>query len=110
MRPPSRRGPISRTIVSTSGSSGTLDLAPRDVAPPGPALEGNPICGAAACLRGERHRLPDTGDVQHAATGAAEFSLIVAVGAGVKNEDVLPQLRVVGQPDRDPLFRIVGIP
>src|SRR5882762_7231866 len=91
MRHPSRRGAISRTIVSTSGSSGTLDLAPGDVAPPGLALEGDALHCAAARLRGERHGGAETGHAQHAATGGTQPSLIVAVRARVKNDHVVAE-------------------
>src|SRR6266498_3077070 len=88
MRHPSSRGAISRTIVSTSGSSGTLDLAPGDVAPPGLALERNPLGPAAARLRGERHGVAKAGHTQHTAARGPQFALVVAVGAGVKDDHV----------------------
>src|SRR2546425_3862363 len=84
MRHPSRRGAISRTIVSTSGSSGTLDLTPGDIAAPGHALEGDALGGATARLRGDRHGRTETGHAQHAAAGGPQFPLAVAVGARVK--------------------------
>src|SRR5580765_2146263 len=86
MRHPSSRGAISRTIVSTSGSSGTVDLAPGDVAPPGLALERNPLGAAAARLRRVRHGIAQTGYTQHAAARGPQFALVIAVGAGVKDD------------------------
>src|SRR6058998_3178964 len=78
MRHPSSRGAISRTIVSTSGSSGTLDLPPGDVAPPGLAFERNPLgCGATG-LRGERHACPQAGDAQDATAIGAQSPLVIA--------------------------------
>src|SRR5690349_9230287 len=85
MRHPSSRGAMPRTIVSTSGSSGTLDLAPGDVAPPGLALERNPLGAAAARLRRARHGVAKTGHTQHAAARGPQSALVVAVGPGVKN-------------------------
>src|SRR6266446_1093952 len=110
MRHPSSPGAMSRTIVSTSGSSGTLDLAPGDVTPPGLALERDPLGPAAARLRRERHGLAQAGHTQHAATRGAQSALVVAVGAGVKHDHVVTEVRRLRQPDRDSLFRIVGIP
>src|SRR5215472_2937519 len=72
IRQPSRRGAISRTIVSTSGSSGTLDLTPGDVAPPRLAFERNLVGGAATRARGDRHGRPQTGNAQHAASGRSQ--------------------------------------
>src|SRR6267378_3855608 len=115
MRHPSRRGAISRTIVSTSGSSGTLDLAPSDVAPPGLALEGDALGRAPARLRGERHRGPKTSHTEHAATGRTQSPLVVTVRARVKDDHVVApprrarEVRRVGKPDRRACFRIVGV-
>src|SRR5437762_3274013 len=116
IRDPSRRGAISRIIVSTSGSSGTpspvllpADLPPGDVAPPGLALEGNALGPATARLRGDRHRGSEPGHTQHPAAGGTQSPLVVAVGAGVKHDHVVAQLLGVRKPDRDAFFRIVGI-
>src|SRR2546425_6650403 len=109
MRHPSRRGAISRTIVSTSGSSGTLDLPPRDIAPPGLAFERNPLGGGTTGPRGEHHRGAETRDAQDAPPIGAQPPLIVTEGAGVKDDHVLAQLRCVREPYGDALFRIVGI-
>src|SRR6267143_4379525 len=110
IRHPSRRGAISRTVVSTSGSSGTLDLTPGDVAAPGLALEGDALRCAAARLRGKRHGGAETSDTQHAATGGTQSSFIVAIRACVKDDDVVSEVRRVWKPDRRAFFRIVGIP
>src|SRR6266849_5890240 len=92
MRHPSRRGAISRTIVSTSGSSGTLDLTPGDVASPGLALERNTLGAGPTGLRGEGHRRAETGDAQNAPPIRAQPPLIVAQRAGVKDDHILAQL------------------
>src|SRR5207302_7612398 len=110
MRHPSRRGAISRTIVSTSGSSGTLDLAPGDVAPPGLALEGDALGCAAARLGGERHGGAETSHTQHAAAGGTQSFFVVAVGAGVKDDHGVSEVRGVRKRDRRAFFGIVGIP
>src|SRR2546426_5772417 len=73
MRNPSSRGASSRTIVSTSGSSGTLDLAPGDIAPPGFALEGNPLRPRAARSRGQRDVRAQTRDVQRSEEHTSEL-------------------------------------
>src|SRR2546425_978499 len=109
MRHPSRRGAISRTIVSTSGSSGTLDLAPGDVAPPGLALEGDALGCAPARLCGERHGGTKTSHTQHTATGGPQSSLVVAIRARVKDDHVVAEVRLVRKPDRRAFFWIVGI-
>src|SRR3989475_12828733 len=87
LRHPSRRGAISRTIVSTSGSSGTLDLAPGDVAPPGLAFERNPLGAGTTGLRGDRHRRAETGDAQDAPPIGAQPPLNVAGCGGVRNDE-----------------------
>src|SRR5438552_2645209 len=92
MRHPSRRGAISRTIVSTSGSSGTLDLAPGDVAPPGLAFERNPLGAGTTGLRGDRHRRAETGDAQDSPPIGAQPPPIVAECAGVKDDHTLARL------------------
>src|SRR4029077_9758924 len=109
MRHPSRRGAISRTIVSTSGSSGTLDLTPGDVASPGLAFERNPLGAAATGLRGERHRSAETGDAQDAPPIGAQPPLIVAECAGVKDDHTLAQFFGIREPDGDALLRFLGI-
>src|SRR5258706_1218557 len=110
IRDPSRRGAISRTIVSTSGSSGTSDLPPGDVAPPGLALEGNALGPVTARLRGDRHRGSESGHTQHPAAGGTQSPLVVPVRAGVKNDHIVAEVLRVWKPDRDAFFRIVGIP
>src|SRR5260370_34214049 len=101
MRHPSRRGAISRTIVSTSGSSGTPDLAPGDVAPPGLALEGDALGPVTARLCGDRHRGSEPGHIQHPAASGTPPPLVVPVGAGVKKDNVLPQVLGVRKPVAD---------
>src|SRR6266478_1796983 len=110
MRDPSRRGAISRTIVSTSGSSGTLDLAPGDVAPPGLALKGDALGCATARLRGECHGRTESGHTQHTATGGPQSSFVIAIRARVKDDHIVAEVQRVREPDRGAFFRIVGIP
>src|SRR6266446_8307813 len=106
MRHPSSRGAISRTIVSTSGSSGTppppppADLAPGDIAPPRLALKRDAFGDGPARLRGDRHGGAKTGHTEHAATGCPQSSLVVPVRAGVKDDHVVPEVGRVGKPDR----------
>src|SRR6185369_1861072 len=92
MRDPASCGAISRTIVSTSGSSGTLDLAPGDVAPPGLSLEGDALGAGTARLGRDRHSRSEPGHTQHAAAGGTQFPLVVPVGAGVKNDHVVAEV------------------
>src|SRR5207249_5435079 len=110
MRHPSSPGAISRTIVSTSGSSGTLDLAPGDVAPPGLALKGDALGCATARLRGECHGRTETRHAQHTATGGPQSSFVIAIRARVKDDHIVSEVRRVREPDRRAFFRIVGIP
>src|SRR5213593_3602843 len=100
MRHPSSPGAISRTIVSTSGSSGTLDLAPGDVTPPSLALEGDALGCATARLRRERDSGTKTRHTQHAATGRAQSSFVIAIGARVKDDHIVSEVRRVEKPDR----------
>src|SRR6266576_6609893 len=109
MRRPSRRGAISRTIVSTSGSSGTLDLAPRDVAPPGLAFERNSLDRRAARRCRECHRRPEACHAEHAAAGCPQTPLVVSIRARVKYDHVVTQPLRVGEADRHALLWIVGI-
>src|SRR5882762_10476217 len=109
IRHPSKRGAISRTIVSTSGSSGTLDLAPGDVAAPGLALKGDALGCATTRLRSERDSGTKTGHTQHTATGRTQSSFVIAIRARVKDDHIFSEVRRVGKPDRRPLFRILGI-
>src|ERR1044071_7059750 len=109
MRHPSRRGARSRTIVSTSGSSGTLDLAPGDVAPPGLALENDPLGCRAAGRGGERHGRTETRDVQDAAAGGPQHAVGCARRAGVKDDDVVSQVGGRRDLNRRAFLRMVGI-
>src|ERR1041385_6000728 len=106
---PSRRGARSRTIVSTSGSSGTLDLAPGDVSPPGLALESDLLGCRAAGRRGERHARTETGDVQDAAAGGPQRAIGCARRAGVKDDDVVSQVGCRRDLNRRAFLRMVGI-
>src|SRR5437879_12211989 len=110
MRHPSRRGAISRTIVSTSGSSGTLDLAPGDVAPPGLAVKGDALGCATARLRRERDSGTKSSHTQHTATGRTQSYFVIAIRARVKDDHIFSEIRRVREPDRRAFLRIVGIP
>src|SRR5437773_5729950 len=109
MRHPSSRGAISRTIVSTSGSSGTLDLPPGDIAAPGLALERNPLGGAATRASRVGYGRPEASHAEHASPGRAQPALVVAVGAGVKEDHILPQFCRVRKSDRDAFLGVLGI-
>src|SRR5919198_547913 len=109
MRHPSRRGARSRTIVSTSGSSGTFDLAPRDVASPGLAVERDPLGGRAARRGGRGHGGAEARHTEHATAGGAQSSFVVAVRARLKDDHVVTQIGRVGEPDGDALLRVVGV-
>src|SRR5256885_5587875 len=85
---PSSRGPISRTIVSTSGSSGTLQLPPSDVPPVGLPLEGDAPAQRRAPRRGLRDRVGEPGHAEHAAAVHPQGAVRVAIGARVEHERV----------------------
>src|SRR6185503_20302900 len=78
MRDPASCGAISRAIVSTSGSSGTLDLAPGDVAPPGLALERDALRSGAAGLCRERDARPEPGHGKDAPSRRAQPPVRIA--------------------------------
>src|SRR5947207_15236447 len=109
MRHPSRRGAMSRTMVSTSGSSGTLDLAPGDVTPPGLPLERNPLRRRAAGGGGRGHRGTQASHAQHASTRGAQPAFIVPIRARMKYDHIVAQLGGTRQSNGDALFRIVGV-
>src|SRR5882762_2535056 len=109
MRHPSKRGAISRTMVSTSGSSGTLDFPPGDVAPPGLALEGDALGAGAAGPRRQGNGRAEAGDVQDATTRGAQRAFLVPGCAGVKDDHVISELRL-RKTDDAALFRTLRIP
>src|SRR6266545_8391392 len=109
MRHPSKRGAISRTMVSTSGSSGTLDFPPGDVTPPRLPLEGNTFGGSAAGPRRERNSWAEAGDVEHPATRGPQFAALIAGRAGVKDDDIVAELVRLRKIDGDPFLRAVRI-
>src|SRR5437867_1808279 len=82
---PSSRGPISRTIVSTSGSSGTLQLPPSDIPPVGLPLEGDALAQRRAPGRGLRDRVAEPGHAEHAAAVHPQRAVRVAVRARVEH-------------------------
>src|SRR5688572_24795141 len=98
---PSSCGAISRTMVSTSGSSGTLDLTPRDVAPPGFALEGDTRRGFPAGGGRERNGRAKPGNTQHPATGRAQAPVWIAKRPGMKDDHVIAKRLGGREQDRD---------
>src|SRR2546422_10249633 len=104
---PSSRGPISRTIVSTSGSSGTLRLPPPDVPPVGLPLEGDALAQRRAPGRRLRHRVADPGHAEHAAAVHPQGAVRVAVGARMEHERVGG--RLLGQHDRGAHLGLIGV-
>src|SRR5947208_4456688 len=88
IRYPSSRGASSRTIVSTSGSSGTAppDLPPPDVPPIRLALECDQLArgGAAPCRLG--HRVTQPRHAQHTAAVHAQRAVRVAIRPGVEHQ------------------------
>src|SRR5205807_6651808 len=102
-RRPASSGARSRTIVSTSGSSGTLDLPPRDVPTPGLAFEMDPLACRRAAPRGLRDRAGQARHVEHAAAGGAEHSIGIAIGPRVEDQDIGPEVQ--RQVDRASLLR-----
>src|SRR5947207_13382265 len=109
MRHPSSRGGISRTIVSTSGSSGTLGLPPGDIAAPGLALERNPLGGAATRASRVGYGRPEARHAEHASPGRAQPALVVAVRAGVKDDHILPEFCRVRESHRDAFLWVLGL-
>src|SRR5439155_8228135 len=109
MRRPSSRGASARTIVSTSGSSGTLDLTPRDVAPPGLAFEGDPLARGGADAGGLRHRGREPGHVQHAPSPGPQRPVWVAERPGVEDQHILAEGLGGGELNRDTLLGMVGV-
>src|SRR5687768_18557369 len=93
IRDPSSRGAISRTIVSTSGSSGTLDFAPGDVAPPRLAVERDPFRGRGAGPRGGRHVAAQSGDAEDTSARRAQRAVRVAGGAGMEDDHIVADRR-----------------
>src|SRR5512134_2740481 len=96
VRPPSR-GASSRTMVSTSGSSGTGQLPPRDVTTPGLAGETDALARRAARSGGGGDGGPERGDGEHAPAFHPKSAPVVTGGARVKHQDPLAQ--VVGEDD-----------
>src|SRR2546422_9453816 len=104
---PSSRGPISRTIVSSSGSSGTLQLPPSDGSPVGLPLEGDGLAQCRAPGRGLRDRIAEPGHAEHAAAVHPQRAVRVAVGARVEDERV--GRGVSREHDGGAHFRLVGV-
>src|SRR6185503_13239347 len=109
MRDPASCGAISRTIVSTSGSSGTLDLAPGDVPPPGLALEHDALGGGAAgfCRGGDVRAEPRHGE--NSPSRRAQAAVRIAKCAGMKNDHIVAERFRRRQEDGHAFFRVVRI-
>src|SRR5690606_6196117 len=94
--PRSRRS-RSRTIVSTSGSSGilrdSLDLAPGDVAAEVSVLDSETGHAGPARLRGGPHGISEAGYRQDA-TARGDETGVAARGSGVQDQGVLPCLEI----------------
>src|SRR5207244_7301520 len=85
-RNPSSRGASSRTIVSTSGSSGTLlpDLPPGDVAAVRLPRKCDQLARIAAAFRGLVHGIAQPGDREQPPSLDAPGAVRVASGPGME--------------------------
>src|SRR3990172_5937337 len=88
MRRPVRRGASWRAMDSTSGSSGTLDLAPPNVAAVDPAVEADALASREADLRGGRHVWSEARDAEFPAARDAQHAVVVAGRARVEDQHV----------------------
>src|SRR5260370_26876599 len=104
---PSSRGASSRTIVSTSGSSGTLLLPPTDVAAVGLPAKRDQLRAAGAARPRRRHAVPEPRDGEHPPAVHPQRAVGVAGGPGVKHERL--RLQVARHHDRRAEFRRVGV-
>src|SRR4029453_10531113 len=88
IRCPSSLGASSRTIVSTSGNSGTRDLPPADVATE--RLAGEIDLGACggAFLRGLRDRVTERSGGEHPAAGGSQPTAFTARCPGMEDDHV----------------------
>src|SRR5438067_7129252 len=86
-------------MVSTSGSSGTLDLPPGDIASPGLAFERDALRRSPAGCRRRRYVGTQAGDAEYAPSRSAQPAVGIAVGAGVKDDHVFAQLLGCGKID-----------
>src|SRR5690348_15365759 len=86
---PSSRGASSRTMVSTSGSSGTrspLHVPPADVPPVRLSLERNELCTVRALLARRSHGVTHSRYGEDPAAVHPQRAVRVAVGARVKHQ------------------------
>src|SRR5690242_20640236 len=98
MRLPTIRGRKSRTMVSTSGSSGTGDLPPGDISAPMHPGERHQPRSRPARFGGPRDVRADPRDVQDPAARHLERAVLVLRRTGVKEDLIFRPL--LGQPDR----------
>src|SRR3989441_292129 len=116
---PSSRGASSRTIVSTSGSSGMLpplplpvaprDLAPADVPAVGLPLERDQLARVGALLRGVRHGVAQPRHREHAPAVHPQRAVGGGVAVGARVEHERPRLHVARHDDGRAQLRLVGI-
>src|SRR6266566_8249040 len=96
-------------MVSTSGSSGTLDLPPGDVAPPGLAFELDALRRGPAGCGGSRHVGAQPGHAEYPASGGSQPAVGITVRAGVKDDHVFAQLSGRRKIDGYAFLRILRI-
>src|SRR5713226_6940603 len=104
---PSSRGASSRTIVSTSGSSGTLLLPPTDVATVGFSPERDQLAAASAARPRGRHAVPEPRDGEDPPAVHPQGTVRVAGRPGVEHERL--RLEVARNGDRGAALGFVGI-
>src|SRR5258708_35891200 len=102
-RCPISRGASWRTIVSTSGSSGTADLPPGDVMAILLSLKIDPGARCSAAARGGSHRRAQSRDVKHSTAVYPQHAIGVAGSTCVEDQYVGAQ--VLRHPDRGPHLR-----
>src|SRR6266571_5537284 len=107
---PSSRGASSRTIVSTSGSSGTRlpGFPPRNVAPIRLSRKRDQLARIGAAARSLAHRVAQPGDREHPSAVHPEPALRVALGARVEHQR--PGLEIARHDDRGTQLGLIGIP
>src|SRR6266852_5443810 len=96
-------------MVSTSGSSGTLDLPPRDVAAPGLAFKLDALRRGPAGCGGSGHVGAQPGHTEYAASGGPQPAVGIAVGAGMKDDHVFAQLIARRKIDRYAFLGVLRI-
>src|SRR5213592_5311516 len=96
-------------MVSTSGSSGTLDFSPGDVTSPGLAFKGDLFGRLPAGPRGERDRSSESRDTEDTAAGGAQAAIGIAECTRMEDDHVFIELTRCGEADRDAFLRVLGI-